>query len=96
MSIDNHSNIHSFPKLLLQVSYQERHKIMVSTLEEFGLKEARYAENNTIIYYLTLRNILPPQLKNISARYKVMCGCECCISAKIMHSYLLSWHYYYL
>ena len=96
MSIDNHSKTHYFPKLLLQVSDQERHKIMVSTPEEVGLKETRYAENNTIISYLTLRNILPPQLKNISERYKVMCGFECCISAKIMHSYLLSWHYYYL
>ena len=28
----------------------------------------------------------------MTARYKVMCGCECCISAKIMHSSLLTWH----
>ena len=27
----------------------------------------------------------------MSARYKVMCGCECCISAKSIHSSLLSW-----
>ena len=26
------------------------------------------------------------------SRYKVTCGCECCISAKSMHSSLLSWH----
>ena len=25
-----------------------------------------------------------------------MCSCECCISVKSMHSYLLSWWYYYL
>ena len=25
------------------------------------------------------------------SRYKVMCGCECCISAKNIHSSLLSW-----
>ena len=31
-----------------------------------------------------------PNLK-MSSRYKVMCGCECCISAKSMHSSLLSW-----
>ena len=27
----------------------------------------------------------------MSARYKIMCGCECCIYAKIIHSSLLSW-----
>ena len=28
----------------------------------------------------------------MSAHYKIMCDCECCISAKIIHSSLLSWH----
>ena len=32
----------------------------------------------------------------MSSRYKVMCGCECCISAKSMHSSLLSWRDSYL
>ena len=32
----------------------------------------------------------------MSTRYKVMCGCECCISAKTIHSSLLSWRYRYL
>ena len=32
----------------------------------------------------------------MSARYKVMCGCECCISANIIHSSLLSWRDRYL
>ena len=32
----------------------------------------------------------------MSARYKVMCGCECCISAKSIHSSLLSWRDRYL
>ena len=32
----------------------------------------------------------------IPSRYKVMCDCECCISAKIIHSLLLSWRYRYL
>ena len=27
----------------------------------------------------------------MSARYKVVCGCECCIYAKSIHSSLLSW-----
>ena len=34
--------------------------------------------------------------KKKSARYKIMCGCECCISAKSIHSSLLSWSDRYL
>ena len=64
---------------------------MLSTSEEGGLKEARYAENNIIISYSTLCSILPPQLKKMYARYRVMCDCKCCISSKIIHSSLLSW-----
>ena len=32
----------------------------------------------------------------MSARYKVMCGCECCIYAKSINSSLLSWRDRYL
>ena len=55
------------------------------------MKESRYKNNNIIISDSTLQNILPPQIKNMIYRYKVMCGCECCISSKIIHSSLLSW-----
>ena len=32
----------------------------------------------------------------MSARYKIMCGCECCISVKSIHSSLISWRDRYL
>ena len=32
----------------------------------------------------------------MSSRYKVMCGCECCISSKSMHSSFISWRDRYL
>ena len=32
----------------------------------------------------------------MSERYKVICGCECCISSKIIHSLLLSWRDCYM
>ena len=32
----------------------------------------------------------------MSARYKIMCGCEYCISAKSIHSSFLSWSNRYL
>ena len=34
---------------------------------------------------------LPPKLKKIYVQYKVMRGCECCISAKSIRSLLISW-----
>ena len=63
----------------------------MSTPQECGLKKEKDADNNIIIRNSTLIKILLPQLKNMTARYKVMCVCECCIYTKIMHSYLLTW-----
>ena len=65
---------------------------MVSSTEEDGIKEVRDADNNIIIINSTLRNILPPQLKNMDYQYNNMCGCECLISAKIMYYSLLTHH----
>ena len=69
---------------------------MVSTQEEGGIKEAIDEDNNIIISDSTLRSIIPPQLKNMYAQYKLICGCECCISSKSIHSSLLSWRDCYL
>ena len=46
-----------------------------------GLKYARDEDGKIIISDSTLRSLLPPQLKQITACCKVMCGCECYISA---------------
>ena len=78
------------PKLLLQASVRELHNEIFSPPEEGRPKEEIYADNHIIISDWTLRNILPLQLINMTCRYKVMCGCECCVYVKIMHSSLLS------
>ena len=91
MNIDGHTRPKMVPKLLLQVSIQELHNSLVSESEYSGLKEARNAYNNIIINNSTLRLLFKPQIKEMSAGYKVMCGCECCISAKSIHLSLLSW-----
>ena len=83
-------------KLLFQVYVREMHNSLVSDPNNGGLKYARDEDDNIIISDSTLRSLLPPQLKQISARYKVMCGCECCISDKIIHSSLISWSDRYL
>ena len=43
-----------------------------------------------------IHTTMQPQLKNIYTGYKIMCGCECCISTKSIHSSYLSWCDHYL
>ena len=82
--------------LLPQVSVRELHNRLVSDPNDGGLKYSRYEYGKIIISDYTLRSLLPPQLKQMSAQYKVMCGCECCIYAKSIHSSLTSWRHRYL
>ena len=94
--LDDQSEPQLVPKLLLQVSVEELHNNLVSDPNDVGLKDARDEDGKIIISDSTLRSLLPPQLKQMYARYKIMCGCECCISAKSIHSSLLSWRDRYL
>ena len=84
------------PEFFLQVSVRELHNTLASDTNDSGIKDARDENDNIIISDYTLRYLLPPQLKQIYAQYKVMSGCECCIYAKSMHSSLLSWRDRYL
>ena len=59
--------------------------LLVVTLKTGGSKIV----SSFIISDSKLRNILSPQLKKISAQYKAICGCDCCIYAKSMNSSLL-------
>ena len=92
VNIYGHTELQLVPNKLLQFSIRKLHNILVSDPVDGGLKEARNAENNIIISDSTLRSLFPPQFKKMSSRYKAMCGCEYFISAKSMHSSLLSWH----
>ena len=95
-SIGGHSEPQLVSIFLPQFSAQEIHNSMVSPQEEDGPEEARDSDNSIIIIDSTLWSILPPQINKMSARYKVICGFECCISAKIIHPSLLSWRDCYL
>ena len=94
--LDDHTEPQLVPKSLLQVSVKKLHNILVSDPNDGGLKDARDENGNIIISDYTLRSLLPPQLKQMSARYKIMCGCECCIYAKSIHSSFISWSDRYL
>ena len=50
---------------------------LVSNPNDGVFKGTRYEDDNVIINDSTLRSLLPPQLKQMSARYNIMCGCEC-------------------
>ena len=63
------------PILLLQVSVRELHNSHVSDPNDGGFRDARYEYDNIIISDSTLCSLLPPQLKQITARFKIMCGC---------------------
>ena len=90
LSIDGQVEPQLVPKCLLQVSVRELHNSMVIPPEEGELKEAIDTDNNFIISDSILCRILPPPKKKMTYRYKVMCGCDCFISSKIMHFYLLT------
>ena len=94
--LDDQTEPQLVPKLLLQVSVRELHNILVSDPNYGSLKDARYEDSKIIIRDSTFCSLLPHQLKQMSTRYKVVCGCECCISAKIIHSSLLYWRDRYL
>ena len=84
--LDDQTEPQLVPKFLLQMSVRELHNSLVSDPNDDGLKDARDKDGKIIISDFTLRSLLAPQLKQMSAHYKIMCGCECCIYAKIIHS----------
>ena len=94
--LDDQTEPQLVPKLLLQVSVRELHNRLLSDPNDGGLKYARDEYGNINISDSTLHLLFLPQLKQIPARCKVMCGCECCIYAKSINSSLLSWRDRYL
>ena len=86
VKIDGHTEPQLVPKLLLHVCVREHHNNIISNAKNSGLKEAIYEDGNIIINYSTLGSLLTPQSLKMLSRYKVMCGWECCIPSKIIHS----------
>ena len=75
--LDDETETRLVPKLLLQVSIRKLYNSLVSDPNDGGLKDARYEDDNIIISDYTLCSLFPYLLKQISAHYKVMCGCAC-------------------
>ena len=64
---DNQTETQLVSKLLLCVSVREVHNSLVSDTNDGGIKDSRNEDDNIIISDSTLRSLLPPQLKKISA-----------------------------
>ena len=83
--LDDQTEPQLVPKLLLQVSVTGLYNSLLGDPNDGGLKDAQDEYSKIIINDSTLRSLLPPQLKQMSEQYKIMCGCECCISTKSIH-----------
>ena len=73
--LDDQTEPQLVPKLLLQVFVRELHNSLVSDPNDGGLKDARDEDGKIFISDSTLRSLLPPQFKKMSARYKIMYSC---------------------
>ena len=68
-------------KLLIQISIRELHNDLVKPMSEGGFAGARDKEGNIIIGDTTLKRLLPPQLRKMTKRNKILCGCETYLQA---------------
>ncbi|OEU19451.1 hypothetical protein FRACYDRAFT_235505 [Fragilariopsis cylindrus CCMP1102] len=66
-------------KILLQIPVRELHNDLSDADPLIGLAGARDCNGNILISDTKLRELLPPHLRMMSDRYKIMCGCEPCI-----------------
>ena len=89
--LDDQTEPQLFPKFLLHLSIRELHNSLVSDPNYVGLKDARDEDGKIIISGSKLHSLLPPQLKQMSARYKVMRHCEFFFSDKSIYSSFLYW-----
>ena len=65
--LDDNTEPQLVPKVLLQVSIRELNNSVISDPNDGVLKYSRDEENNINISDSTLRSLLPPQLKQMSA-----------------------------
>ena len=73
--LDDQTEPQLVPKFLFKVFVIELHNSFVSYPNDGGLKDARDEYGKIIISDSTLCSLLPPRLKQMSAHYKIMCGC---------------------
>ena len=74
------SVVHKLPKLLLQVSIRELHNDLLEQVPEAS------KDGVPLVSDTKLREMMPPQVKKMTERYKEICGCSDCVSIGYLHS----------
>jgi hypothetical protein len=75
-------------KILLQIPIRELHNDMMSDDTLIGMEGVQDCEGNILISDTKLRSLLPPHVRMMSDRYKIMKVCENCIQMhNVHHSY---------
>jgi hypothetical protein len=84
---------HEVPKLLLECSIRQLHNDLLSPPNEGGLVGARDAFTNEAVITsdTMLQAIAPRELRQMSDRHKLMCGCEYCNTSKYLQESLNAW-----
>ena len=76
-------------KLLLQVSVRELHDDLIGPPPKGLPSVYDPITKQLLVSESTLRAMLPPQLRRMTNAQKDICGCECCITTKLLHQALL-------
>ena len=78
-------------KVLLQVSVRELH---IDMLKKYSTGFSMAYDKKRIVFIrdYALQLILPHQLRNMTQRHTIICGCKTCIQAVICQKYFNNWH----
>ena len=76
-------------KLLLQISVRELHDDLIGPPPKGLPSVYDSSTQKLLVSESTLRAMLPPQLRRMTNAQKEICGCECCITTKLLHQALL-------
>ena len=75
-------------KLILEIPIRELHNDLVAAAERGDLGEGFFHNGRFVITDTSLRRLLPPNIRRATERHKQMCGCEACLSIRMLHDTL--------
>eukprot|EP00978_Attheya_sp_CCMP212_P013623 scaffold34204_cov39-Attheya_sp.AAC.6 len=68
------------------------HNELIAPPDQGGLQGARHHESNDVIISDTMmRSLVPPELRPMTDRHKIMCGCTICNTSKYLQTSLNAW-----
>ena len=75
-------------KLILEIPICELHNDLVAAAEQGDLGEGFFHNGRFVIADTSLQRLLPPNIRHATERHKQMCGCEACLSIRMLHDML--------